>query len=42
MSAEDTFDDFESAVIAQDDEALMVAVDGLVGTLDLILSLARN
>jgi segregation and condensation protein A len=42
MSAEDAFDDFESAVIAQDDEALMVAVDGFEGPLDLLLSLARN
>jgi len=36
------FDDFESAVIAPDSEALMVAVDGFEGPLDLLLTLARN
>ena len=36
------FDDFESAVIAPDCEALMVAVDGFEGPLDLLLTLARN
>ena len=36
------FDNFESAVIAADDEALMVAVDGFAGPLDLLLTLARN
>jgi segregation and condensation protein A len=40
--AVENFDDFESAVIAADTEALMVAVDGFEGPLDLLLSLARN
>jgi segregation and condensation protein A len=43
IAAEDTgFDPFEAAVIAADGEALMVAVDGFEGPLDLLLSLARN
>lgn len=36
------FDNFESSVIAPDAEALVVAVDGFEGPLDLLLSLARN
>jgi segregation and condensation protein A len=36
------FDNFESSVIAPDTQALMVAVDGFEGPLDLLLSLARN
>lgn len=40
--AAESFDDFEAAAIAADDEALMVAVDGFEGPLDLLLTLARN
>jgi segregation and condensation protein A len=40
--AMENFDEFESAVIAADTEALMVAVDGFEGPLDLLLTLARN
>jgi len=40
--AAQTFDEFESAVIAADSDALMVAVDGFEGPLDLLLTLARN
>jgi segregation and condensation protein A len=40
--AAQTFDEFESAVIAADGDALMVAVDGFEGPLDLLLTLARN
>jgi segregation and condensation protein A len=40
--AVENFDEFESAVIAADTEALMVAVDGFEGPLDLLLTLARN
>ncbi|HVV26728.1 MAG TPA: ScpA family protein [Rhizomicrobium sp.] len=44
MSVEsgENFDDFESAVIASDSEALRVTVDGFEGPLDLLLTLARN
>ena len=38
----ETFDDFESAAIVRDDEALLVQVDGFEGPLDLLLTLARN
>jgi segregation and condensation protein A len=41
-NAAGNFDEFESAVIAPDSEALMVAVDGFEGPLDLLLTLARN
>lgn len=41
-TAPENFDDFEAAAIAADDEALMVAVDGFEGPLDLLLTLARN
>ena len=41
-NAAGTFDEFESALIAPDSEALMVAVDGFEGPLDLLLTLARN
>jgi segregation and condensation protein A len=40
--AAQNFDEFESAVIAADGDALMVAVDGFEGPLDLLLTLARN
>jgi len=40
--AAETFDDFESAAIVRDDEALLVQVDGFEGPLDLLLTLARN
>ena len=38
----ENFDDFESAAIVRDDEALLVQVDGFEGPLDLLLTLARN
>jgi segregation and condensation protein A len=38
----ETFDAFESTAIFADDQALMVAVDGFEGPLDLLLTLARN
>ena len=41
-TAPENFDDFEAAAIAAGDEALMVAVDGFEGPLDLLLTLARN
>ncbi|MFO1249019.1 MAG: ScpA family protein [Alphaproteobacteria bacterium] len=40
--AAENFDDFESAAIVRDDEALLVQVDGFEGPLDLLLTLARN
>ena len=38
----ENFDDFESAAIVRDEEALLVQVDGFEGPLDLLLTLARN
>src|SRR5271156_4486663 len=38
----ENFDDFESTAVFADDQALMVAVDGFEGPLDLLLTLARN
>jgi segregation and condensation protein A len=38
----ENFDEFESTAIVADDQALMVAVDGFEGPLDLLLTLARN
>ena len=38
----ENFDEFESAAIVRDDEALLVQVDGFEGPLDLLLTLARN
>jgi segregation and condensation protein A len=38
----ETFDEFESTVLANDDEALLITVDGFEGPLDLLLTLARN
>ena len=38
----ENFDAFESTAIFADDQALMVAVDGFEGPLDLLLTLARN
>src|ERR1700754_2594025 len=38
----ENFEDFESAAIVRDDEALLVQVDGFEGPLDLLLTLARN
>ena len=38
----ENFEDFESAVIVRDEEALLVQVDGFEGPLDLLLTQARN
>ena len=38
----ENFDEFESTVLANDDEALLITVDGFEGPLDLLLTLARN
>ena len=38
----ENFDEFESTVLANDDEALLMTVDGFEGPLDLLLTLARN
>jgi segregation and condensation protein A len=44
MSAEqaENFGDFEATALANDDEALLIQVDGFEGPLDLLLTLARN
>ena len=38
----ENFDEFESTILANDDEALLITVDGFEGPLDLLLTLARN
>ena len=44
MSAEqaENFGEFEATALANDDEALLIQVDGFEGPLDLLLTLARN
>jgi len=44
MSAEqaENFGEFEATALANDDEALLITVDGFEGPLDLLLTLARN
>ncbi|MEY4965917.1 MAG: hypothetical protein RL274_1500 [Pseudomonadota bacterium] len=38
----ENFDEFESTALANDDETLLITVDGFEGPLDLLLTLARN